>query len=70
MNTEQPSRNQNYGPLCSLECGSLLPLFFVWSLFRVRQGASKLAHSKEEPKNVGHLPNLSLRPLRRKGLLL
>src|SRR5439155_25995972 len=43
MNTEQPSRNQNYVPLCTLGCGSLLPLFFVWSLFRVRQGASKLA---------------------------
>src|SRR5438876_2279858 len=32
----------------TLECGSLLPPFFTWSLFRVRQSASKLAHSKEE----------------------
>ena len=47
------SSKQNYGPLRCLECGSLLsslPLFFVWSLFRVRQGASKRAHSKEEPQ--------------------
>src|SRR5439155_1074407 len=32
MNTGQPSRNQNYDPLCSLRCGSLL-----WTLHASRQ---------------------------------
>src|SRR5213083_2589825 len=40
----------------TLECGSLLPPFFTWSLFRVRQGASKLAHSKEEPQECWKNP--------------
>src|SRR5205814_8329335 len=30
--TARNSRNQNYGPLCSLECGSLLPLWCGWNV--------------------------------------
>src|SRR5438034_10471207 len=48
MNTEQPSRNQNYGPLCSLECGSLLPPLFVWSC----SGSGKAQASLRTPKRT------------------
>src|SRR2546425_8274079 len=48
MNTEQPSRNQNFGPLCSLECGSLLPPLFVWSC----SGSGKAQASLRTPKRT------------------
>src|SRR5438552_9860162 len=44
--TEQPNRRQNYGPLCSLECGSLLPPLFPWGC----SGSEKAQASLRTPK--------------------
>jgi hypothetical protein len=43
------SRNQNDGPLCSLECGSLLPLLFAWSCSGSVKASRKAGvHSRQD----------------------
>src|SRR5205809_7699199 len=56
MNTEQPSRNQNYGPLCALECGSLLPPLFVWSCSASGKAQASLRTPKRTPQECWKNP--------------
>src|SRR5207247_7581991 len=54
--TEQPGRNQNYGPVCSLECGSLLPPLFVWSCFGSGKAQASLRTPKRTPRECWKNP--------------